>query len=315
MSTSFYDQNTILNAQREVDNSNTTEGDIGFWVGGGSSGPWVSFGSLLTLSVIPKSLNGKHFAFEVFTRNGNKYAVLRPLAKVINDTDVKLEISVCPAAVLNKQDLNTLRNVFAVLNPGSSALLPWSSMSIDSELCLQVRPFCESLEVYYTWSQTFASNTASNEVIINQGFFPKQSSMKQGNISMTASNLMLKQLEKKDVLLQCKSDVSFEQHFWLCARTDASSLHPDINNPVHDWRINLTSPLRLENKLPYQAEYSIWEQTIEGNHVKRQNGIILSEGSAFIYSINLSRPIYLTFFIQDGWILDQVINNYMTFFK
>lgn len=302
MSTACCDQNTIFNLRQRVDNSSINNEDIGFWVSSSPLGPWESFGSLLALSVVPKLLDGKHFACEVFMKNGKKHVVLRSLATVINNTDIKLEISVCQTQKKN-------RNVFAILDPGFSAFLPWSSMSIDSDLCLQVRPYGQSSEPKYIWSQTFASKTADDDIIVNPRLLSKQSTLKHKFFSMTDSALMLRHLEKKDVLLFCKSNVSGKQDFWLNTRTDASTLHTDINNPIYDWRITLTSPLRLENKLPYQAEYFIWEKTVEGTSVERQNGIISPDGNALIYSVDLCRPIYLSLFVQGGWVLDQVIKN------
>lgn len=59
------------------------------------------------LSIIPKSLNNNHFAFEVTMRNGKKHATLRSLAVIANDSDIKLEVSVCPVNMLNSSVLNT----------------------------------------------------------------------------------------------------------------------------------------------------------------------------------------------------------------
>lgn len=77
------------------------DSDVGFWVGLGADGPWEIFGSVLPLSVVPKSLDKNPFAFEVIMTNGKKHAVLRSLAVIVNDTDVKLEMSVCPVYISN----------------------------------------------------------------------------------------------------------------------------------------------------------------------------------------------------------------------
>ena len=78
--------------------------------------------------------------------------------------------------------------------------------------------------------------------------------------------------------------------------------------PVYDWKFSFNSILRLENKLPYEAEYSIWEKSDEGNMVERHHGIVSSGGSAFIYSADIRKSIYLTLFVQNDWILEKVMH-------
>lgn len=60
-----------------------------------ADGPWECFDSLFPLSVIPKSLQNDFVAIEVVMKNGKKHAILRGLATVVNDSDVKLDILVC----------------------------------------------------------------------------------------------------------------------------------------------------------------------------------------------------------------------------
>lgn len=78
----------------------------GFWVGLTPDGPWESFTAVLPLSVIPKSLNNNYFAFEITMRNRKKHATLRALGIIANDSDMKLEVSVCPVNKISTSMLN-----------------------------------------------------------------------------------------------------------------------------------------------------------------------------------------------------------------
>lgn len=90
-----------MNSQTGIECTDSGDSEVGFWVGLGPDGPWESFGSILPLSVVPKSLNQNTFAFEVVMRNGKKHATLRALAIILNDADIKLEVSICPAYISN----------------------------------------------------------------------------------------------------------------------------------------------------------------------------------------------------------------------
>jgi len=109
------------------------------------------------------------------------------------------------------------------------------------------------------------------------------------------------------VLSYCHPPVGNERNFWFSVGIDASVIHTDLNVPVFDWRISFNSILRLENKLPYEAEYAIWEVSTKGNMVERKHGMVQSGGSVFIYSADIRKPIYLTLFLQNGWILEKVL--------
>jgi len=128
--------------------------------------------------------------------------------------------------------------------------------------------------------------------------------MKQGN-SISSSMFKLDDLEKKDILLCCSPFLANKQ-FWLSAATDASVLHTELNAPVYDWKISINSPLKLENRLPCPAEFTIWERTKEGKGVEVQQGVILSRKSAHIYAADPRKAMYLSFFVQGGWSLEKV---------
>ncbi|KAA8527969.1 hypothetical protein F0562_035162 [Nyssa sinensis] len=207
---------------------------------------------------------------------------------------------------VNEQRINNMNNVVDAISPGSSTVLPWRSLAKDSEHCLQVRPFVAHPQPPYSWGYivdvasgyTWGKDQSSSD----QTLLSRQNTLKQGN-KMFVSPFKLNQLEKKDMLLCCPTTGS--KQFWLSIGTDASILHTELNNPVYDWKISVNSPLKLENRLPCQAEFTIWEKLKEGNSMERQRGIISSRGSVHIYSADVQKPIYLTLFVQGGWVLEK----------
>nr|CAD1836498.1 unnamed protein product [Ananas comosus var. bracteatus] len=428
VSTCYIERNTQQSFQSGTDDEEF-DADVGFWIGLSPDGPWESFSSVLPQSIVPKSLNKNPFAFEVSVRNGKKHGVLRALALIANDANIKLEVSVCPANMLSsplsnlesgssttvieevfenqryqpiagwgnksvgfrgndlgrwsnrdfsysskdffepslpagwrwtspwkieksqytdgdgwaygtdfqslkwpptfskssskspldfvrrrrwvrtRQQLpekatDIMRNIIAVINPHSSTVLPWTSTIRDMDLCLQVRPYSENSQDDYTWGQIFTFGS-SNQSTNYQDTLSRQSTLKNPNIRLQNSILRLTQLEKKDMILYCNPTVGIKKNFWLSIGTDASVLHTELNSPVYDWKISVNSILRLENKLPCEAEYAIWERSVEGNMVERQHGIVSSAGSAFVYSVDVRRPIYLTLFAQGSWALEK----------
>lgn len=315
VSTSYFERKTIASFQSNTQHGNDVDRDVGFWVGLGPEGEWDCFRSFLPLSVIPKTLRDEFIAVEVVMRNGKKHAICRSLATVVNDSDVKLDISVSPMSMVTSYNLSAARkeqitgmtNIISTIGPGSSAVLPWRSMFKDSDHCLQVRPSGDYPQSPYTWGNAVAVGSSygygKDLTSLDQGFFARQNTSKQEN-KILASSFKLNQLEKKDVLVCCPS--SKGMLFWLSISTDASVLQTELNAPVYDWKISMNSPLKLENRLPCAAEFTVWEKHKEGSSVERQHGIILSRGSVNLYSADVRKPIYLTLFVQGGWVLEKV---------
>ncbi|KAL0925485.1 hypothetical protein M5K25_003821 [Dendrobium thyrsiflorum] len=426
ISTAYFERNIDMNFQKSIQSTNFVDRDVGFWVGLGPEGPWEIFSSVLPLSVVPKSLDGNPFAFEVLMRNGRKHAILRALAVIKNETDIKVEVSLCPSSMLSSpilnegrenaaveleeifenqryqpisgwgnlsnlhgdpghwstrdfsysskeffepplpsswrwisawridksnlvdsdgwaygtdfqnlkwppsssmsssksalhfvrrrrwirnrklipdQNINDLRNIIAIIDPASSSFLPWTSMASDSDLFLQVRPYVENPQELYVWGQIVSLGFSKNQSANQLASVTRQNMISQ--LSMLSSCLRLNNLEKNDILLCCNPCISGRQSTWFSVGTDASVLHTELNAPIYDWKISINSVLKLENKLPYEAEYAIWEKTIQGNMVERQHGTVSSNGSSFISSADIHRPIYLTLFVHGGWILEK----------
>lgn len=292
-------------AFREIESGNSSDRDIGFWVGLGSAGAWESVRSLLPLSVVPKTLNDDFIAVDVFMDNGKKHAIFRGLATVINDSDVRLDIMICHESMINDPSLETRQQITGnipsfTLNPGSSANVPWKCMFRDSDQCLLVRPLINYPQPSYSWGLVFSID---DQPLTAQGSLSRQNTSKQGK-QKPVSAIKINHLEKKDVLLQCRPH-SGNKAFWLSLSTDASVLHTELNAPVYDWKISVNASLILENRLPCQAEFAIWEKIREGYSVERQHGIVLSRGSVHIYYADIRNPLYLTLFVQGGWILEK----------
>ncbi|KAJ4843890.1 hypothetical protein Tsubulata_025940 [Turnera subulata] len=204
------------------------------------------------------------------------------------------------------QGPNNMNTDFFVIGPSSSAVLPWRTISRDSDLCLLVRPNADHADAAYLWGQEVTVSTGhpfgKEQSFTDKGVLGRQNTLKQG-IKM-ASALMLNELEKKDVLLCCHPNAGGKQ-FWLSIGVDASILHTELNAPVYDWRISINSPLKLENHLPCLAEFKLWERSKEGNAIERQRGTIPSRKNVHIYTVDVHKPVYLTLLVEGGWVLEK----------
>ncbi|XP_059444630.1 uncharacterized protein LOC132176414 [Corylus avellana] len=420
VSTTYFERKTVANLKIDAEDENVTDRDIGFWVGLSLEGMWESVRSLLPMSVVPKSFQNDFIAMEVLMKNGKKHVIFRGLATVVNDTDFKLDISVCHVSLIHghgpsvveevfenqryhpisgwnnkwpgfrgddpgrwstrdfsylskdffeprlpsgwkwtstwttdkcqfvdndgwaygpdfnslkwpptssksctksavdvvrrrrlirtrqkspEQGVNSMKSVFTTISPGASDVLPWRSTSKDSDQCLEVRPCVDHPEPPYSWGCPVAVGSGSvygkDEPFMDQGSLYSQ----KQETKMPSFAFKLNQLEKKDIILRCSSTGS--RQCWLSIGADASILHTELNSPVYDWRISVNSPLKLENRLPCPAEFTIWEKASEGSCIERQHGIISSRRSAHIYSADIQKPIYLTLFVQGGWVLEK----------
>lgn len=199
------------------------------------------------------------------------------------------------------QGSSSFKSDLSVISPGASVVLPWRSTSRDSDQCLQIRPSVDHPRPPYSWG--YAVTVGKDQALLDHSSLSKQYSLKQEN-KLSTSIFKLNQLEKKDILLCCSSKGS--KQFWLSIGTDASILHTELNAPVYDWRISVNSPLKLENRLPCPAEFTIWEKTKEGNFIEQQNGIISSRGSIHVYSADIQKPMYLMLVVQGGWVMEKV---------
>lgn len=308
ISASYIERSTATDLQSDRGNGNYVDEDIGFWVALGPKGAWDGFRSLLTQSVITRQLKDDFLALEVFMKNGKRHAVFRGLAKVSNDSDIKVDIATCHMSMIHGQNLASRTssaidtNYFnSTICPDSFTVLPWRSMFKDSNQCLQIRPSIDLTQTLYAWGRPVA--VEKDQQSIDQGAQSRQNTLKQGNRTCV-SPLMLNRLEKKDLLWCCPS--SGGKLFWFSICTDASVFHTELNSPVYDWKVSVSSPLKLENRLPCPLEFKIWERLRDGKNVERQKGFISSRGTVHMYSADIRNPIYIMLFVEDGWVIEKV---------
>ena len=194
------------------------------------------------------------------------------------------------------------------LDPGSNYILPWKCISRDSEDCLRVRPHFDMSGSSYSWGHTATLGLpfigGREQYPSEQGLFSRQSTIKPGN-TMSFATFKLNELEKKDDLLCCTTSMH-NQQFWFSIGTDASVYHTELNAPVYDWKISINSPLKLENRLPCPTEFTIWQKTKDGKNIGLQQGKLLSRKSAHVHAADPREPIYLSMFVQGGWIMEKV---------
>lgn len=204
--------------------------------------------------------------------------------------------------VRTRQQINNFNSDLSSIGPGDSAVIPWRSTSQDSDQCLQIRPSVDHYQPPYSWG--YAVVVGKDQMLMEHASLSKQYSLKHENKLSAASIFKLNQLEKKDILLYCSSKES--KQFWLSIGTDASILHTELNAPIYDWRISVNSPMKLENRLPCPAKFTILEKTKDGNFNEAQRGKISSRGSVHVYSADVQKPIYLTLLVQGGWVMEKV---------
>lgn len=418
-STSYYEMKSLSNLQSTLEEEKDVDNDVGFWVGLGPEGVWESFRSFLPLSVITRKMDNDFIAMEVVMKEGKKHAILRGLATVANDSNIKLDVNVSSVSSSHEpseevggnivieeifenqrhssilgwgkrpsfrgndprwsnrnlsyatndfyepplppgwtwtsawtidksdsvdvdgwaygRDYQTLKwpptpqnaskspqdsvrrrrwirtrqkdtteqeteNTIRVLGPGSSFVLPWRSMSRDSDSCLKVRPSAQTHEGLYTWGSPVGTVSAPVGSSNDQGHHSKENSVKYGK-KVSISSFKLNQLEKNDTLWCCPTPDG--KQFWLSISADASVLQTELSSPVYDWKISVNAPLKLENRLPCPAQFIIWEKLNNGNTSERQRGLLSSRDVVPIYYADVRNPLYLTLSLQGGWVLEK----------
>ncbi|KAL2906379.1 putative vacuolar protein sorting-associated protein 13F [Bienertia sinuspersici] len=167
VSTTYFERKLVVDLQKDTTNMNEVESDVGFWIALRSDGPWESCRSFLPLSVFPKSIEDNLLATEVITRNGKKHAIFRGLATVSNETNVKLDLSVCPLSIIDTRTGDARKEIdnISTLEPGSSYNLPWRCISRDSEECLRVRPRFDLSGLSYSWGLSATLGSATYGVV------------------------------------------------------------------------------------------------------------------------------------------------------
>ncbi|XP_024542530.1 uncharacterized protein LOC9648284 isoform X1 [Selaginella moellendorffii] len=189
------------------------------------------------------------------------------------------------------------REVVGVIQPGSSIQLPLASTARQADYCAQVRPVTDTCGSYL-WGRLISD---PNPIAANSS--TPRKSIKQSKSNISSQDFTLGHLEKREQLLLCVTAdmTSSKGHCWLSMEADATILSGDLNTQIYDWRLSVNAPLRLENLLPCNAEYIIWEKINEARPVKRQHGIASAGDSVCVYAADIRRQIFLTWLPQGGW--------------
>lgn len=88
---------------------------------------------------------------------------------------------------------------------------------------------------------------------------------------------------------------------WFCLSSKPIEIGKDIHlDPIHDWKILITSPFSVTNYLPLTSEYSIFCKNSTDQFVKCSQRIISPGQMIKFYSVDLHDPLYLSLNIQ-GW--------------
>lgn len=203
------------------------------------------------------------------------------------------------------------REAISILQPGGCIPLPFTYTSAQTDYCVQVRPHSDSTAALYLWGRSVSATGQSSKG------FNKNEDGQSSNRGLTRLNkygipvslFMLSQLEKTEELLICPPahPSTLKTYWWFSMEADATILYTEMNSPVYDWRLSVSAPLKLENLLPCAAEYTIWERLKEGKPVQRCRGVVPAGGIIHIFSVDIRRPVYLTWLVQGGWKLEKEI--------
>ncbi|XP_024384462.1 uncharacterized protein [Physcomitrium patens] len=195
------------------------------------------------------------------------------------------------------------RQIVGVVQPGDLVPLPWAGGDSNTDMCVQVRPQSDSS--LYSWGRAI-SDLISQSRMQNSSDGAASAAPRQTKSNIPVSVLPVKELEKAEEILLSRvlegGSGSGHGLCWLNVDVDATVLYNEVNNPIPDWRITVNAPVKLENRLPCSAAYIIWEKPrASGNLIKQQDGIVSAGGCVYIYSVDVRRPIYLTWLAQGGW--------------
>lgn len=92
----------------DFESKDDTKGvDIGLLLAVTPEGPWAGLRSFLPVTTVPKEIGRRLLAIEVSMQQNQKCVKVRSLATVVNNTDMALEICLCPYPLLNIPDGST----------------------------------------------------------------------------------------------------------------------------------------------------------------------------------------------------------------
>ncbi|PKA53298.1 hypothetical protein AXF42_Ash010028 [Apostasia shenzhenica] len=175
-----------------------------------------------------------------------------------------------------------------LLEPGHTIPLPLSGLldSVASNV-LQLRPkYNEQIE--YSWSSVIVKHVLSGSVDTPED-----------------SEICVSALVEADELLHC-SEISSPssnkgQGLWFCLSIRATQIGKDIHSdPIHDWKLTISSPLSIINFLPLTAEYSVMCKP-GGECSSCSQGNLLPGKSVKICNADVRDLLYLSVCPLGGW--------------
>lgn len=90
------------------DSKDDTKGvDIGLWLAVSPQGPWTGLRSVLPATTVPKEIGRRPLAVEVTMQQNQKCVKLRSLMTILNNTDIPLDVCLCPFPLLNTPEGST----------------------------------------------------------------------------------------------------------------------------------------------------------------------------------------------------------------
>lgn len=195
-----------------------------------------------------------------------------------------------------KYTLNDTENEIPVglLAPGHSIPLPLSSFVHPViSYVLQLRPEVSYEQKEYSWSSVV------DKYVLNENLD-----------SSKVSEICVSALIEADELLYCSeiSEVSSDkdQGLWFCLSIQATQIGKDIqSNPIHDWKLTISSPLSITNFLPFAAEFAIFDKE-GGESTTCSQGTLVPGKPVKVYNADLRKPLYLSVLPQGGWDLIHV---------
>ncbi|KAI5061209.1 hypothetical protein GOP47_0023714 [Adiantum capillus-veneris] len=205
---------------------------------------------------------------------------------------------------ISNSDQVISRQVISVIQPGGSVSIPLSYILPTTEFCLQVRPQLGSTLTDYLWGRGVKTGSQVNlDNSKSEGQSSSRRASRPERGSSPISVFVLNQLQKAEELLMCPpaNPSASRTAWWLCMESDANIIYNEVNSPVYDWKLSVSAPLKLENLLPCDAEYTVWERFREGNPIQRDRGVARAGSTINVFSVDIRKQIYLTWFVQGGW--------------
>ena len=199
------------------------------------------------------------------------------------------------------------KQFISIVEPGGNIPISLDSILSEREYCLQVRPWSQTT-AKYLWGRSIG-DIFNREYTRNESPLSRRTSYAAKNANLVSS-FLVNALQKTEELVMCSSENPASRvAWWLRIESDSEILYNELSVPVDDWKILVSAPLKLENLLPCNAEYTVWEKQREGSHVQRERGVVLAASFINIFSVDMRKPIYLTWLVQGGWRLEKVFST------